>query len=190
MLSNTPDPAAPHSAIPFEKLRLMFPLAEMSPPGCFVELGVWYGGSAYYLATIAREQGRKLYLYDTFTGIPYQDTADGHAVGDFADTSIEAIKLLIPDAIIVPGIFPLSLIPMPPVAFVHVDMDQYRAIKDACFSMPPLMVDGGIMFFDDYNYNWLPNVKKAVDDIFGNNVNILAEGRAYVVVKKGEIKSE
>jgi len=186
MLSNIPNPAAPHSAIPFEKLKLMFPLAELSPHGCFVELGVWYGGSAYYLAIIAREQERKLYLYDTFTGIPYQDIADEHAIGDFADTSVEAIKALISDAIVVPGIFPESLIPMPPVAFVHVDMDQYRATRDACISMPLLMVNGGIMFFDDYNYSWLPNVKTAVDDVFGNDVNLLTDGRAYVVIKKGD----
>lgn len=125
--------------------------AAESPPGCFVEFGVYKGGTASYLAQIARMQGRSLFLYDTFCGMPFQGDMDKHAVNDFADTSLEAVKKVIPDAIFCVGTFPESVVPMPPIAFAHIDADQYQSIKDAIRIFVPLMVTGGIMVFDDYN---------------------------------------
>jgi hypothetical protein len=78
-------------------------IAAAAPPGAFAEFGVYKGGVAERLATVARAQGRALYLFDTFTGIPFSGEHDRHAVGDFADTSFEEVRALIPDAIIIRG---------------------------------------------------------------------------------------
>lgn len=151
-------------------------LATTTPPGCFVELGVFEGGSAYRLMEVAREQGRKLYLYDTFEGIPFQGKGDQHTIGEFA-ADLESVKEVIPDAIFVKGIFPYSLVEMDPIAFVHVDADQYQSILDACHVFPPLMVPGGIMLFDDYGQ--LEGATKAIDEYFGDRIELIY-GKALV----------
>lgn len=139
-------------------------IAAGTPPGCFVEFGVYRGGCAIKLAEVARKQGRALYLYDTFNGIPFKDEIDSHAVGDFGDTNADEVQKAIPDAIVVVGVFPESLVKMPPIAFVHVDADQYRSIKAACEVFPPLMVDHGVMLFDDYGC--LDGATKAIEEHF------------------------
>lgn len=139
------------------------------PPGCIVELGVYKGGSARYLAEIARGQGRKLYLYDTFAGIPVRDPIDTHRIGDFADTSMQAVAEAVPDAVLVPGVFPDSLIEMPPIAFCHVDADQYQSVKAACERLGPLMAKGGVMVFDDYGQ--LAGATRAVDECFPGRID-------------------
>jgi hypothetical protein len=123
--------------------------ARNCPPGCIVEFGVYKGGSAWHLAKVAREQGRELHLYDTFKGIPYRIEIDNHLVGDFKDGDYEGICKLLPEAHVHKGIFPDTLVPMGPVAFVHVDADQYQSIKAAIDVLGPLMVKGGAMIFDD-----------------------------------------
>lgn len=125
-------------------------IASAAPPGCFVEFGVYQGGTAWHLAEIARRQGRSLFLYDTFTGIPFKDEIDSHRVGDFSDTSLEQVKAAIPDAIYCVGVFPDTVVYMPPIAFVHVDADQYQSLKDAIRIFVPLMVSGASIVFDDY----------------------------------------
>lgn len=125
-------------------------IAHASPAGCFVEFGVYQGGTAWHLAEIARAQGRALYLYDTFSGMPFKSEIDSHKAGDFGDTSLEQVQAAIPDAICCAGVFPGSLVDMPPVAFAHVDADQYQSIKDAIARLSPLLVPGGSIVFDDY----------------------------------------
>jgi hypothetical protein len=54
-----------------------------------------------------------------------------------------------PRARVIKGIFPASLQKMPPIAFAHIDVDQYESYRGAINALSPLMVDGGIMWFDD-----------------------------------------
>lgn len=159
--------------------QVLCEIAAATPPGCFVEFGVFKGGSAYDLAEVARQQGRALYLYDTFEGIPFKhDDYDLHKVGDFSETSLEAVQRAIPDAICIKGIFPGSLIRMPPIAFCHVDADQYESIKAACNVFPSLIVKGGVMVFDDYGC--LPGATKAVEDAFSGRIEITSHKKALV----------
>lgn len=140
---------APDTLLGQEALDSICEIARGCPPGCIVEFGVYKGGSAWHLARVAREQGRELHLYDTFEGIPFRIDIDNHQVGDFADTTYEAVCAAIPDAHVHKGVFPESLVPMPAIAFVHVDADQYQSIKSALEVLGPLMVKGGAMVFDD-----------------------------------------
>lgn len=141
---------APTSLVGSDAIKDLCSIAREAPAGCFVEFGVYRGGTAWHLAKIAREQGRALYLYDTFTGIPCKAPVDYHQIGDFADTSLEQVQAAIPDAFYGVGIFPETLMAMPPVAFVHVDADQYQSVKDAIARLTPLMVAGASIVFDDY----------------------------------------
>jgi len=160
-----PEDTPPASLLSTDSLIDLCELAMVAPAGAIVEIGVYKGGSAWHLAQVARRQGRKLFLYDTFTGIPYQDPVDLHRPGDFGDTNSGLVRAAIPDAEVIEGLFPDSLVPMGPVAFVHADCDQYAAVKAICETLPPLMVEGGLIVFDDYAA--LEGARKAVDEVFG-----------------------
>ena len=112
-----------------EVIDSLISLALNAVQGPYVEIGVYKGGSAWWLAALARQQVRELHLFDTFTGIPHKGPYDEeHEVGDFSDTSYESVKSAIPDAIFHVGVFPETLQNIPPInpAFVHVDCDQLR----------------------------------------------------------------
>jgi O-methyltransferase len=187
-----PEQEVAQSLLPLPVLIELLKLAKSTPPGDFAELGVYRGGAAQYLSKVARsrilpwekesepaERLGLIYLFDTFTGIPFKGPLDTHEVGDFSDTSYEAVRALIPDAVIVQGIFPQSIIDQKispgPFAFVHVDADQYESTVAATQYFPPLMVSGGLIIFDDYGY--LPGVTRALHD-WGEPFERTAFGRA------------
>lgn len=160
-----------------EDIVNLMDMAGNAPPGCFVEVGVYKGGSAWYLARVAKSQLRPIYLYDTFEGMPHQGEHDTHGVGDFSDTGYEQVCADIPYAIIVKGVFPASMVQMPPIAFAHVDADQYESVKACCEYLGPLMVAGGVMVFDDYRH--LDGATRAVDET-GWTIERTSTGKAFV----------
>ena len=129
------------------------------------------------LYQVATAQGRKLFLYDTFSGIPMRSECDHHNVGDFSDCSYEEIKEAFPLATVVKGVFPDSMVEMPPIAFVHADADQYESTKNICLTLGPRMVKEGSILFDDYRA--LAGCVKAVDECFPNRM-VLPDRRALV----------
>ena len=164
----------PLSHVPPAKIELLCAEAARTPPGCFVEFGVYKGGSAWHLARVAREQGRKLYLFDTFKGMPFQDDGDRISAGAFAETSADEVRALIPDAILCVGVFPATMpADMPLIAFAHIDCDQQRSVRDAWHRFSPLMVKGGTMIFDDVLV--LNPVHVVFDELVGNRLHAEAD---------------
>jgi O-methyltransferase len=139
----------PHSLVSPDVARALCERAMRTPPGAFVEVGVYHGGTAWHLAKVAAAQGRPLYLYDTFTGIPHAGSVDSHRIGDFADVSIEQVMRDIPYATVVAGVFPRAALSMGRIAFVHLDVDQYRSYKEALEYFESRMVRGGVIWCDD-----------------------------------------
>lgn len=137
------------SAVPQYIINELINKARTAPEGCFVEVGVYKGGTAYHLSNLAEEQNRQIFLYDTFEGIPYTSEMDYHKVGDFNDTDYQTVKNAIPYATVVKGLFPESAIEMPPIAFLHLDCDQYKSVIDSVNYLLPKMVPRGIIWFDD-----------------------------------------
>lgn len=150
-------------------------LATVPDGGCIVEVGVYKGGTLWYL--VGHSKGRPVYGYDTFRGIPFSSKFDQHKVGDFGDTSIDEVSDAIPEAILTAGIFPDSALRMPPVAFAHIDCDQYESIKRSIEYLQDKMMLGGVMWFDDY---CLPSGKKAVDEMLGDKIKPTGTGQMYV----------
>ena len=64
--------------------------ARKAPEGCFVEVGVYQGGSAQRLYKVAFERECDLHLFDTFEGMPFQGEHDRHKAGEFGQVDIEA----------------------------------------------------------------------------------------------------
>lgn len=170
------------SEIAPSNLLLMAELARSAPlGGDFVEVGVYRGGSAAVLAEIAKTRGCQLWLYDTFSGIPYASAEHGdlHGVGDFADADLDRLRRAIPTANIRVGVFPQTIDPeMRRLSFVHLDVDQHQSYCDAIAALLPLLLPGAVMVFDDYHA--LPSAKRAIDEMLGERVK--ADGpRAHYI---------
>jgi len=149
-------------------------LARTAPPGAFVEVGVYRGGSAIRLYEIAEQQNRTLYLFDTFAGHsivdPEHDDPGIHHVGRFDDgPTVSVLRIRMPRAIFGVGSFPLTLGATGPIAFVHSDADLYWPTHAVCELLVPRMVSGGMLLFDDYGYDKIgcPGVREVVDAMFG-----------------------
>lgn len=142
--------------------------AVKSPSGCFVEIGVYKGGSAWYLLQAAKELNRSLHLYDTFTGIPYKDDIDPTPVNCFNDVNADEVKNYLPGAVFHIGVFPETLTDdISDISFVHFDGDQYRGVKDVKKYLWPRLVKGGKIFFDDSSlHGGMAGVNKAIDEEF------------------------
>lgn len=172
-----------------DNIAQMLAAAASTPPGMFIEVGVYRGGTAWHLAKLAEEQRRRIMLFDTFTGIPFADPSKGdtHVVGDFADTSFEAVRNAIPYAAVVKGVFPDCVPPqpvgmkaVPDVAFAHLDVDQYQSYIDCCSYLAQWMVPGGIMWFDDCDH--LAGAKRAVQEVFGDRICLSSQNNKHYVV--------
>ena len=153
------------------------------PEGIIVEVGVYKGGSALELMSVAKERNQELWLFDTFEGMPEAIDIDYHKVGEFGDCSYEAVKALVPDAKIFKGFFPATWIPIEPkkqISFAHIDCDQYTSISECIKHFSPYMLKGGIMWFDDFGVAHLPSATKAVNELLPNRL-IHPLGRAYFI---------
>lgn len=157
------------SIIGRNNLSAMCALAETASPGCFCEVGVFHGGSAYELYQITSRQGRELHLFDTFSGTPvHTEGLDRHRIDkEFADPEApKRIRDVMPLAHLHIGIYPDTHPQgLKDIAFIHCDCDQYISYCAVIDIMWPLVVPGGFMLFDDYPY--LGGAKKAVEEHFG-----------------------
>jgi O-methyltransferase len=179
--------ARPYTLVTSDRLYVLFCLTQqaMCLEGDFIECGVYKGGTARMIdAILAGSQ--KLSLYDTFTGMPeVHPDKDLHKVGDFADTSVEAIRELIPTAILHPGLIPDSFEDLPKqISFAHIDVDIYQSVKDCCEWIYDRLTPSGFMIFDDYGSITTPGCREAVDEFFTGKPEvplILATGQALVV---------
>ena len=169
--------------VPQPCIDAMKRLALTSPAGAFAEVGVYQGGSAAELYTIAQAQHRELHLFDTFRGMPVSISGlDYHKRGEFADVNLPTIMFNLPEAKFHVGIFPQTLPQnMPPLAFIHCDCDQYESYKAVIAHLWPLLVPGGRLLFDDYPY--LLGAKKAVEETF-DQASLLDSGSGRYYVEK------
>lgn len=146
-------------------------------PGEVWECGVYKGGTARMLAQLladspASRGACRLRLFDTFSGMPQTDPGrDAHQPGDFADTSLAAVRARVgySDFVVLhPGVIPQSFAGLEDcsVCFAHVDVDIYQAVLDCCHFVFPRLVVGGIMVFDDYGFASCPGARQAVDEFF------------------------
>lgn len=169
------------SAVSFKSISNLIKVASQSPAeGCFVEVGVYKGGTALHLSKLAKNQNREIFLYDTFCGIPFQSEIDKHKIGDFKDTDFNLIKSKLKSAKIIKGIFPQSAVNMPPISFVHLDVDQYKSYFDSISYFIPRMKKNGIIWIDDYKL--LEGCRKAVNELIGFKNLTISEGQAYTII--------
>jgi hypothetical protein len=160
--------------------------------GCFVECGVWRGGSAMAAALAFAQEGdrdRELFLFDTFEGMTsptaVDRTFDGASAralleqsdrteqiwsyADLADVRSNLASTDYPETRIhyVKGRVEETLPhtpALPPIALLRLDTDWYESTRHELEHLFPLLATGGILIVDDYGY-W-QGARRAVDEYF------------------------
>jgi hypothetical protein len=133
------------------KLRNMESFLAYAPEGHVVEVGVYQGGSLYYLAS--RFPNRIFYGYDTFEGMPQESEEDNyHRQGEFF-SSLEYVQdkmTALGNVHLIKGCYPESDSIRPhPIALAHVDVDLYSSTLDSLRHLWPLITPGGRIYCDD-----------------------------------------
>lgn len=164
------------------------------------EVGVYKGGTSYFVASLADEfklQYRH-YCFDTFQGHAKEDinTAieKSHYPGAFNDTSFESVQEYLKSfesLNIYKGRFQETshILKNLQMHFVHLDMDIYEPTIYALKFFANSLVKGGVILLDDYGFETCPGIEKAVEEFKATNTNYfgftLLSGQ-YMLVKISE----
>lgn len=162
---------------------------ERQIPGNFVECGVWRGGSSLLVALILKSRNisdRKLYLYDTFTGMPTPTEFDIDKYGrsgfemmeEYGDdigwcyASLEDVQKVFFnhnfefEIEFVQGdvMKTLSVTQPDSISLLRLDTDWYESTALEFELLYPNLSTGGVLIIDDYGV-WAGS-RKATDDYF------------------------
>lgn len=139
-------------------------------PGDFAELGVYKGNTAQILAQAARASGRRLFLFDTFSGFSAADQSDAEPPSSaFTDTSLESVKQLVGTESVeyVVGRFPESLAGVTTAdrfAIVHLDCDLEKPTAAGLAYFYPRLSPGGLIILHDYTSGHWSGCADAIDE--------------------------
>jgi O-methyltransferase len=146
--------------------------------GCFLEVGVWRGGSGALLAYISARMtpAREVLLADTFKGVVKTGDKDaGYTDGIHADTSVDIVRDLLAsmgltNVTLLPGIFPEDTAARVTgkIALLHCDVDVYQSAKDVVEWALPRLSAGGVIVFDDYGFYACAGVTRYVNELRAN----------------------
>lgn len=144
--------------------------------GDVVELGCYIGTTSVFLAKYLRDTDKKLYVYDSFAGLPPKTVHDESPAGlQFKTGELLATKkLLIKN-------FKQANLPLPnikkawfcdllpsdmpeQISFAFLDGDYYNSVMDSLKLVWPKLVAGAVVVVDDYVNEALPGAAKAVDE--------------------------
>lgn len=124
--------------------------------GNIAEFGVHKGGSALFMAALAKEYlpGVKVYCFDSFEGMPESSGNDLHKKGDFNDPEnllIDAAKFHgLDNIVVVKGFFKDTMDQVPDnLILAHFDGDLYQSVVDCYEGAVGHMKPHGYMVFDD-----------------------------------------
>ena len=166
-----------YSLISPDRCYVLYSLASqaLSLPGDIWECGVYKGGTAILFAELIasiQDSKSKLHLFDTFMGLPETDKdLDLHRMGDFDDTSLEAVRKRVGMEDIVryhEGLIPRTFTGLDnsKISFAHIDVDLYQSVTSCCKYITPKLVEGEFIVFDDYGFPSCPGARRAVDEFF------------------------
>jgi O-methyltransferase/8-demethyl-8-(2,3-dimethoxy-alpha-L-rhamnosyl)tetracenomycin-C 4'-O-methyltransferase len=178
-------PRRAHSMVGIERLKNLGDLTQRAIDegieGNFAETGVWRGGCCILIKGILvanRVTGRKVYLCDSFEGLPAPDAQaypadEGLDLSRFEqlNISLDTVKsnfavydLLDDDVVFVKGFFRDTLPTFDPgkLALLRLDGDLYESTILALEHLYPKLSPGGYIIVDDYGC--VPACAAAVED--------------------------
>ena len=163
--------------------------------GDFVELGCYKGDTSLMLAEVIKDSSKKLYIYDSFEGLPEKSTEDKSVLGEnFVAGALLVSKREVKERFLRAGLkvpvikkawfFELSSKDLPDkISFAFLDGDFYESIKDSLRLVENKMSEGSILIVHDYENSALPGVKKAVDEWVGTRKLQVLETCAIIECK-------
>ena len=186
----------PYTMVGYARLSNVYELANLVEKnkisGAFVECGVWKGGCVAVMAFEAQKfgSGRKIWLFDSFEGLPEPTQKDGPIAKEYAQNkaggnlktidrcvgSLEDVKEIFfkklklnPDNIIIKkgwfqNTLPESKEKIGKIAFLRLDGDWYESTKVCLDNLYDNVIIGGYVVLDDYGC-W-DGAKKALDEFF------------------------
>jgi O-methyltransferase len=145
--------------------------------GDIVELGCYEGGSAVFMQSLIEQHAteKKLWLYDSFEGLPDKTPEDEAKLGaEFQTGELKASKARLERHFHKAGLrlpeikkawfYELDASDLPEqICFAFLDGDYYESILDSLKLIWPKLSKGAVVLIDDYQNPKLPGVKKAVD---------------------------
>jgi O-methyltransferase len=156
-------------------VRSLLDVIDNNIEGDVVELGCYVGESSKYLMKTITETGsnKKLYVYDSFDGLPELSNWEkdsGWRAGTLKTTEDVLISNFKQNNLPLPIIhkdwfkdIPEYKIPEK-ISFAFLDGDFYDSIYDSLVKVFDKVVDGGYIFFHDYDRHDLPGVRAAISD--------------------------
>lgn len=139
-------------------LLIRFYLPKLSP-GDIIEFGSYQGGSAIFMASLARRYLPKARVWglDTFAGMPATDPGvDLHVRGEFHDVNFDALNAStvdLPNLTFVKGLFQETtdgvLAKAQKMVLAHIDCDIQSAVTYTWNRIKSHMGEGGYVVFDD-----------------------------------------
>ena len=181
-----------------DRLYTIWQAVESLPPTAHAvaEVGVYRGGSAWFMAEALRRSGREMpfYVCDTFQGhVEVDGSVDGlHQPGvQFTRVKAEKVAKYLRE-------FPFIRLQVGDIretapafagerafGLVHLDVDVYPITRFCLDFFGPRVVPGGVMVMDDYGTTTCEGVKRAVDEFIASNpgfrVMHLLTGQAVVI---------
>lgn len=183
--------------------------------GDIVECGVWKGGQAMLMAYLLlgrRDTNRRIWLYDTFTGMSAPTAEDVYAYpedpapvkwrtldkGDYVDwcyASEAEVRRNVASTgypadrfVFVKGKVEDTIPGTMPdsIALLRLDTDFYESTKHELEYLYPRLMPGGVLVIDDYG-SW-EGARKAVDEyivVHGAKILLLRAGPGRIGVKLG-----
>ena len=196
----------PYTMIDSLRLSMLYILASEicsnGIKGDVVECGVCNGGSAAILAEVIKtDVNRKLWLYDTFSGMPSPVVLDGDeakkyegklvgSIGNVKNIICDKIGFPMENIIIKKGLFLTtfkSKIPQS-ISLLHIDADWYNSVLLSLETFYPMVNIGGIIILDDFGH-WEGAREAFYDFCFEQNIKPLLERVGYTQAfwRKGTI---
>lgn len=155
--------------------------------GDIVELGCYKGDTSLLFQKLLQQKTpeKKLWLYDSFAGLPKKSAEDNSAAGDqFKEGELFVTKkevvtrfkkagLRLP--IIKKNFFenlnPETDLPEK-ISFAFLDGDLYGSIKTSLKLVAPKIQKNGVIIIHDYNNPELPGVSRAVDEFISQQPSL------------------
>ena len=181
----------PQQVSPKETLTILeIAKSQLDTPGAFVEFGCYRGDTSVQLEKLLEahgsafdpETGKRLWIYDSFEGLPPRDIKDGFSAGtEFKKgklfvtkreviTKFKRHNLHLP--VIKKSFFehldPTNDLP-PKIAFAFLDGDLYTSIKTSLNLITPKLAKDAKIIVHDYYNPQLQGVAKATDEWLKQN---------------------
>ena len=153
---------------------------QLEVPGDFVEMGCYKGDTSLLIAEVLQESDKRLWIYDSFEGLPEKRKEDESLLGEaFKGGELYVTKREVKERFLRAGIkvpvikkawfSELVNEDLPcKIAFAFLDGDFYESIRDSLAIVGDKISDGGVIMIHDYKNPALPGVARAVDEWLNN----------------------